>query len=109
MRYQLVEISILLLHLLADSVPMPVGRKPRRRQSLGASVFRNDEVSFVCTSMAQTGKCQIRILRIQDCKMLSESRLRDLLAIVSFSELKANFFFQLVELRIIQHKLARIA
>jgi Type II site-specific deoxyribonuclease len=82
MRYQLVDIPIPLLRLLGDCEPMPVGKTPRRRQSLGAAVTRDGEIVFRVHFDGSDGKCQIRRLRIQDCKMLLEwEKAREIAAI----------------------------
>jgi hypothetical protein len=71
MCYQLVDIPVDLLRLLANCDPMPVGRRPGR-QSLGADVFREDHIAFRVHFDGSDGKCQIRNLRVQDCKLLLE-------------------------------------
>jgi hypothetical protein len=71
MRYQLVDIPVDLLRLLADCKPEPVGKRVTR-QSLGADVVRDGETVFRVHFDGSDGKCQIRNLRIEDCKLLLE-------------------------------------
>jgi hypothetical protein len=69
MSYQLVDIPISLLRLLANVNPQPVGKRVGRR-SLGADVTQNSEVAFHVHFDGSDGKCQIRNLRLADCKLL---------------------------------------
>lgn len=69
MSYQLVDIPIPLLRLLGNSSPHPVGKRAGRR-SLGADVVQNGEVLFRVHFDGSDGKCQIRNLRVGDCKLL---------------------------------------
>jgi Type II site-specific deoxyribonuclease len=81
MRYQLVEIPVSLLRLLGDCEPTPVGRRPGRR-SLGADVVRGGKVVFRVHFDGSDGKCQIRNLRVEDCKLLLEwEKVREPLAV----------------------------
>ncbi|HEV2098818.1 MAG TPA: hypothetical protein VGR45_07810 [Stellaceae bacterium] len=70
-RYQLVDIPVSLLRLLANCEPAPVGRRTGRR-SLGADVLRDRHIAFHVHFDGSDGKCQIRGLRIEDCKLLLE-------------------------------------
>jgi len=70
-RYQLVDIPVALLRLLANSEPAPVGRRTGRR-SLGADVLHEDRVAFHVHFDGSDGKCQIRGLRLEYCKLLLE-------------------------------------
>ena len=69
MSYQLVDIPIDLLRLLGTSHPTPVGNRSGRR-SLGADVTHNGRVAFHVHFDGSDGKCQIRNLRIDECKVL---------------------------------------
>jgi Type II site-specific deoxyribonuclease len=68
-RYQLVDIPVSLLRLLANCEPVPVGKRTGR-QSLGADVFREGHLHVHFDG--SDGKCQIRGLRVADCKLLQE-------------------------------------
>jgi len=70
-RYQLVEIPVSLLQLLGNCEPKPVGRRSGR-QSLGADVLHEGHVAFHVHFDGSDGKCQIRGLRVEDCKLLLE-------------------------------------
>jgi len=70
-RYQLVEIPVHLLKLLASGDPLPVGKR-KGRQSLGMDVLRGNERLFRVHFDASDGKCSIRNLRIENCKVLRE-------------------------------------
>jgi Type II site-specific deoxyribonuclease len=70
-RYQLVEIPVSLLALLAHCQPTPVGKRKGRR-SLGADVLRGEEIVFHVHFDGSDGKCQIRGLRLADCILLAE-------------------------------------
>ena len=69
--YQLVDIPITLLRLLAECEPVPVGRRVGRR-SLGADVFYEGHLAFHVHFDGSDGKCQIRGLRVEDCILLLE-------------------------------------
>ena len=69
--YQLVDIPIALLRLLNGCEPKPVGKR-KGRQSLGADVFRQGHVAFHVHFDGSDGKCQIRRLRLADCRLLLE-------------------------------------
>ncbi|MGH6853080.1 MAG: hypothetical protein ACREDJ_07800, partial [Methylocella sp.] len=71
MRYQLVDIPVDLLRLVAASTPQPVGKRVTRR-SLGADIVRKGDILFRVHFDGSDGKCQIRGLRIADCKLLLE-------------------------------------
>ena len=82
MRYQLVDIPIDLLRLLAGCEPAPVGRRVTRR-SLGADVVRDGETLFRVHFDGSDRKCQIRNLRLRDCSLLVEwEKLREPTAIM---------------------------
>lgn len=81
MRYQLVDIPIDLLRLLAGCEPAPVGRRVTRR-SLGADVVRDGETLFRVHFDGSDGKCLIRNLQLRDCAPLVEwEKLREPTAI----------------------------
>jgi hypothetical protein len=67
--YQLIDIPVSLLRLLDGCEPKPVGRRAGR-QSLGAEVMREGHVAFHIHFDGSDGKCQIRGLRVADCKLL---------------------------------------
>jgi hypothetical protein len=71
MHYQLVDIPVNLLGLIETADPHPVGRREGRR-SLGADVLFGNEIAFRVHFDASDGKCQIRGLRVSDCRLLSE-------------------------------------
>jgi hypothetical protein len=86
MRYQLVDIPVELLRLLAGCEPAPVGRRVTRR-SLGADVVRDGETLFRVHFDGSDGKCQIRNLRMRDCTLLLEwEKLREPTAIMPGAE-----------------------
>lgn len=86
MRYQLVEIPVGLLRLMANCTPIPLGKRLTRR-SLGADVTRDGETLFRVHFDGSDGKCQIRKLRIQDCKLLLEwEKLREATVIMPTSK-----------------------
>jgi hypothetical protein len=70
-RYQLVEIPVPLLKLLARGDPIPVGNR-KERQSLGMDVLDGSERLFRVHFDASDGKCSIRNLRTENCKILRE-------------------------------------
>ena len=69
--YQLVDIPVDLLRLIAKCDPEPVGKRAGR-QSLGADVYREGHVAFHVHFDGSDGKCQIRNLRVDDCKLLKK-------------------------------------
>jgi len=69
--YQLIDIPVALLRLLDGCKPEPVGKRAGR-QSLGADVMRGGHVVFHVHFDGSDGKCQIRRLRVADCKLLLE-------------------------------------
>lgn len=82
MRYQLVDIPVDLLRLVAASSPQPVGKRTTRR-SLGADIVRGGDILFRVHFDGSDGKCQIRNLRMQDCNLLLEwEKLREATSIV---------------------------
>ncbi len=86
MRYQLVDIPVDLLRLLMGCRPLPVGKRITR-PSLGADVVREGETLFRVHFDGSDGKCQIRNLRMQDCKLLLEwEKLREPTVIVAALE-----------------------
>jgi Type II site-specific deoxyribonuclease len=70
-HYQLLEIAIDTLRLMASAEFRAVGRRTGRR-SFGADVLREGEPIFHVHFDGSDGKCQIRGLRVQDCVMLLE-------------------------------------
>lgn len=82
MRYQLVDIPVDLLRLMANCSPAPLAKRLTRR-SLGADITRDGEILFRVHFDGSDGKCQIRKLRIQDCKLLLEwEKLREATPII---------------------------
>ena len=69
--YQLVEIPVALLRLITDCRPEPVGKR-QGRQSLGATVLRNEQPVFRVHFDGSDGKCSVRGLRVADCRLLLE-------------------------------------
>jgi hypothetical protein len=74
-HYQLLEIPVDLLKLLATAMPIPVGSRKGRR-SLGADVYREGTKQFHVHFDGSDGKCQIRNLPVKNCNMLVEWDLR---------------------------------
>ena len=70
-HYQLVEIPVDTLRLIGAVALKPVGGR-RGRQSLGADVLQNGERIFRVHFDASDGKCSIRGLGIQHCRILEE-------------------------------------
>jgi hypothetical protein len=70
-HYQLVEIPVTLLKLMANSTFASVGKRTGR-QSIGADVVREGEILFHVHFDGSDGKCQIRNLDLKNCSTLSE-------------------------------------
>lgn len=71
LHYQLVEIPVSLLKLMATADFLPIKRRTGR-QSLGADVYQEGVVAFHAHFDASDGKCSIRNLRIELCRVLLE-------------------------------------
>lgn len=71
LHYQMVEIPIDLLKLIETAVLKPVGRR-KGRQSLGADVYRDENVAFHVHFDGSDGKCQVRNLQVKRCVILRE-------------------------------------
>jgi hypothetical protein len=69
--YQLVEIPLDLLKKMEQCHPAEVGKRKGRR-SLGCDVLEQGEVLFHIHFDGADGKCQLRNLRVDRCKMLAE-------------------------------------
>jgi hypothetical protein len=69
-HYQVLEIPIDLLALIKTADLRGSGKR-RGRQSLGADVLRNGEKVFRVHFDGSEGKCSVRGIQIQDCRMLS--------------------------------------
>lgn len=86
MRYQIVDIPVALLELLASCEPLPVGKRPNR-QSLGADVIKDGEIAYRVHFDGSDGKCSIRNLRMKDCDLLLEwEKLREPAAVMPSAE-----------------------
>lgn len=70
-HYQLLEIPMDLLKLIAGTHLSPVGRRSGRR-SLGGDVTRKGEALFHVHFDGSDGKCQVRNLRTDACQMLRQ-------------------------------------
>ena len=70
-RYQLLEIPILLLQLMQTLTAVPVGRRKGRR-SIGGDVYESGQKVFHVHFDGADGKCQIRDLPVERCRMLAE-------------------------------------
>ena len=68
-QYQIVDIPIEILRLIGTSAPSPVGKR-KGRQSLGADVYKEDKLIFRVHFDGSDGKCQIRNLAVQNCRLL---------------------------------------
>ncbi|GEM_PF-598594 len=73
--YQLVDVPIALLRLMAPCRALEVGRREGRK-SLGFDVLDGNDVLFHVHFDGADGKCQLRGLRIDRCLMLAEWRQR---------------------------------
>jgi hypothetical protein len=71
LHYQLLEIPLRILMLIADVTVRPVGRRPGR-QSLAADVCGTSGKLFRVHFDGADGKCQIRGLSVRACKILAE-------------------------------------
>jgi restriction endonuclease SmaI-like protein len=71
LHYQLVEVPVSLLKLMATAEFEKAGRRAGR-QSLGADVCKKDAVAFHVHFDASDGKCSIRNLRLELCATLLE-------------------------------------
>lgn len=69
--YQLVDIPLTVLRLIANLTVIPVGKR-KGRQSLGIDVFEGKSKVFHVHFDGADGKCQIRGLTIGRCKLLLE-------------------------------------
>lgn len=69
-HYQVLEIPIELLALI-EAADLKGSGKRKGRQSLGADVLRNGEKVFRVHFDGSDGKCSVRGIAIQDCRMLS--------------------------------------
>jgi len=67
--YQLLEIPVESLRLIAGAQVKPVGKR-KGRQSLGADVLRDGELAFHVHFDGSDGKCSIRNLPVQNCILL---------------------------------------
>ena len=70
-HYQLLEIAVDTLKMMATADLQPVGRRANRR-SLGADVHRGGQKIFHVHFDGSDGKCQIGHLHVRDCVMLLE-------------------------------------
>ncbi len=69
--YQLIEIPLDLLKLIASVGVLPVGRRDGRK-SMAADVYAQDEKIFRVHFDGADGKCQIHRLPVRLCRMLLE-------------------------------------
>jgi hypothetical protein len=69
--YQLIEIPLPLLRLIAGIIAESVGWRSGRR-SLGADVYEGQEKVFHVHFDGSDGKCQVRQLLVSRCQMLRE-------------------------------------
>lgn len=70
-HYQLLEIPLDVFRHISSLQAVPVGRRSGRR-SLGGDVYIGSDVAFHVHFDGADGKCQIRNLAIERCKMLLE-------------------------------------
>lgn len=70
-RYQLLEVPIPLLQLMETLTAAPVGRR-KGRQSIGGDVYESGQKVFHVHFDGSDGKCQIRDLPVEKCRMLAE-------------------------------------
>jgi hypothetical protein len=70
-HYQLVEIPLSVLRMMARCTPVAVGKR-KGRQSLAADVIDGNELVFHVHFDGADGKCQIRNLQVGRCRMLLE-------------------------------------
>lgn len=70
-RYQLLEIPTPLLQLVEGCPAVPVGRRIGRK-SLGGDVYEGGQKVFHVHFDGSDGKCQIRDLPLERCRMLLE-------------------------------------
>ena len=70
-RYQLLEVPISLLQLMETLTAAPVGRR-KGRQSIGGDVYESGQKVFHVHFDGADGKCQIRDLPVERCRMLAE-------------------------------------
>lgn len=70
-HYQLLDIPVDLLRLMADMTIVPVGRRTTRK-SLAGDVYDGDERAFHVHFDGTDGKCQIQRLLVTRCHMLLE-------------------------------------
>jgi len=70
-QYQLVEIPVSLLKLMAGSSLVSVGKRSGRK-SIGADVLQDGKLLFHVHFDGSDGKCQIRNLNLKHCTILSE-------------------------------------
>jgi len=75
LHYQLLEIPVELLKSLESATLAPVGKRKGRR-SLGADVYRDGQKIFHLHFDGSDGKCQIRNLPVQSCRLLQKWDLR---------------------------------
>jgi len=73
LHYQFLDIPLSTLRLMSAAVAVPVGRR-KGRQSLGADIVdsRSGDVLFHVHFDGADSKCQIRNLRVDRCRMLTE-------------------------------------
>ena len=74
-HYQLLEVPIETLRLIAEARLELVGRRTGR-QSLGGDVYRGQDRAFHVHFDGSDGKCQIRNLPVAECRTLTEWDLR---------------------------------
>lgn len=74
-QYQLVEIPVEKLRLIATANPEPVGHR-RGRQSLGADVTEEGDRLFRVHFDASDGKCSVRGLGLKHCVVLESWEVR---------------------------------
>lgn len=70
-HYQLVEIPLAVLRLISGFTVIPVGKR-KGRQSLGVDVLKDGRRVFHVHFDGADGKCQIRGLTIDQCRLLLE-------------------------------------
>jgi hypothetical protein len=70
-HYQLVEIPLDLLKLIATTIVLPVGKRAGRK-SMAADVYHQNEKIFRVHFDGADGKCQIHRLPLNQCRLLLE-------------------------------------
>jgi hypothetical protein len=71
-HYHLLEIPLEVLKLIASASIKQVGHRPGERKSLGGDAIRDEKVVLHVHFDGADGKCQVRKLAVDHCKLLLE-------------------------------------